>query len=423
MKFATAALVIPVSVICSVSLYADEKVAKDQITADVLSRIASGISAAYESILFVKAEYSVKEERLVSPQNVPVVLRESAHGGAVHIHGDSMMRFSFDRRAHRVAQELQQIKPPTLVSIAEGKEIGTLPSPSHLRFMITSDGFFQRDLVNDDFGQVEGFPDVKGLKSDRGTLAVVESPKNATRYMSVCFDPNYWFSMDTLMFHVAYQRWAEILKTRMPIKSYEGFSQVLSTDVTGEETAGKVLVKEFRTGKYADSRGDVTIVTTHSRANSFLPVAYEFRIGNVVVRQKSWKWKQYEGVYLPEEYFEKVCSASDGTLGWSLDMKYKDAKINGEIEAEFDVVVALGLSAGDRVHDTVKGTLGVVGRSGEILGVEQYNAAYLKSPIALSASVEKEVAPRIWLLWANLAVLLCGVVYAVLRYRRKNPKL
>jgi hypothetical protein len=248
MKHASCLMIVSIFVVYSASLYADEdeRVTKDQMTAEVLSKIAAEISAAYDSILFVKAEYSVKEVRLVSPQNVPVALRNTAHDGAAHMQDHSIMRFSFDRRAHRVAQEIQQTDLPSLVSVAEGKEIGTLPLASHFRFMITPDGFFKRDLVNNDFGQVEGFPDVKGLESDRGTLAVVETPKNATRLMSVCFDPTYWFSMDTLMFHVAYQRWSEILTTRMPKKSYEGFSEILNTDVTGGETAGVVLVKEFR---------------------------------------------------------------------------------------------------------------------------------------------------------------------------------
>ena len=422
MEVSASPLVFLMSVICSVSVYAEDKTAQDRATAEVLSRVAAGAREAYERIIFVKGEYVVEEQRFVSPRNVPGTLRELAQGGAAHSHSEAVMRFSFDRRTHRVAQELRQTKFPTLVSLAKGEEIGTIPELFHHRFLISPDGFYQMDVGHDDFGPVEGFSDVKGLESNRGLLAVVEPAKTATRYMSVCFDPDYWFSMDVLMFHVAYQRWAEILQSGMPAKSYKGFSEILSTDATEQDSKGVVLIKEFRTGKYADSGGDVTIVTTHSSAHSFLPVAYEHRIGDVVVREKAWKWKQYEGVYLPEEYFERVCTPGDGTLGWSLNMHYKDAAINGEIGDEFDIAVALGLSTGNRIHDTVKGTLGVVNRSGDIVDVEQYNAAYIDSTIGFSTSLDESVRSRRWLLWLNLPVLLCVFVYSISRYLNKNTR-
>ena len=85
--------------------------------------------------------------------------------------------------------------------------------------------------------------------------------------------------------------------------------------------------------------------------------------------------------------------------------------------------MALGLSAGDRVHDTIQDTLGVVSRSGTIVSVDEYNATYSASPVELGVTAEKIDSRRTWLIWLNLAVLFCAATYAASRYLRTSRKL
>lgn len=232
-------------------------------------------------------------------------------------------------------------------------------------------------------------------------------------------DPRMFFSLTGGMnFDKQIGRLLQAMKGDMGDDLKKKSNELLSVyEATGSGGAWYRLDEMFISGPNSGTTISAYMTAIFSPAAGFNPVSLTMakdKAGEHPERLILWRWKMFDGIFVPEKVKESIYSEDTGKLVYQREMDLQECSINGTIEPSRFSYKGLGLKDGDLVMDNIDKACYII-KGEKPKKLANYGEKYTPPGLGFGAHL-----PQWKLALCSVLLILLIVIFIARQYRKRR---